>query len=270
MAATSWVPASWVCWGATSCPWLTPNTTWPTDLNRACELAPKAEANFLARARVHLAMRQFAKAQSDLDTALRLHPGLHEALAIRAAMRAASGDRTGAQVDLLALDAALPPSSHLREGMAQTYVDLELAPDALRQWELWTSTHRADAHLAQVLNNRCWLRARLNIELKLALEDCKAAVNQERDQAAYRDSLGWTYLRLNDAPAALKAFDAAIELKPRAFSLYGRALAQQRLGRADAARRDLTAARQLRAGIDDDVRNEGFPVADDAALPSAQ
>lgn len=240
------------------------------DLNRACELAPKSEANFLARARVHLAMRQFPKAQNDLDHALRLHPGLHEALAIRAALRAASGDRTGAQVDLLALDTALPPSSHLREGMAQVYVDLELVPDALRQWELWVNTHRADAHLATVLNSRCWLRARLNIDLKLALDDCKAAVSQERDQPAYRDSLGWTHLRLDDAKSAIKAFDAAIELKALPFSLYGRALAYQRQGNADAARRDLDAARKLSADIDDAVRKAGFPVAGDAPPASAR
>ena len=237
------------------------------DLNRACELAPKAEANFLARARVHLAMRQFAKAQGDLDEALRLHPALNEALAIRASMRVASGDRTGAQVDLLALDAALPPASHLREGMAQTYVELELVPDALRQWELWTSTHRDDVHLATVLNSRCWLRARLNLELKLALDDCKAAVSQERQEPAFRDSLGWTYLRLDDAKAAVKAFDAGIELKPTPFSLYGRALAQQRLGNADGAARDLAAARKLRQDIDAAVGKAGFPVAADAPKP---
>ena len=237
------------------------------DLNRACELAPQSAANLLARARVHLAMRQFAKAQQDLDEALRLQPALNEALALRASMRASAGDRTGAQVDLLALDSALPPSSHLREGMAEIYVELELVPDALRQWELWTSTHRADAHLAHVLNSRCWLRARLNLDLKLALDDCKEAVSQNRAEPAYRDSLGWTYLRLNDAKNAVKAFDAGIELKPVPFSLYGRALAQQRLGNAEGARRDLDAARKLRQDIDEAVRKAGFPVADDAVTP---
>ena len=234
------------------------------DLNRACELAPKSEANFLARARVYLAMRQFAKAQADLDTALGLHPGLHEALAIRASMRVATGDRSGALADLLALDNALPPSSELRAGMAHDYVELRLVPEALRQWELWMPSHRADVRLAHELNNRCWLRARLNLDLKLALDDCKEAVSRDRDESAYRDSLGWTYLRLDDAKNAVKAFDAAIELKPRPFSLYGRALAHQRLGNVDATRRDLAEARKLRQSIDDDVRKDGFPVADDA------
>lgn len=239
------------------------------DLDRACELAPKSEANFLARARVHLAMRDFAKARQDLDQALSLHPGLHEALAVRASLRVATGDREGALADLAALDAGLAPSAHLRERMAAIYVRLDRVPEALRQWELWVPTHRTDARLAGVLNSRCWLRAGLNRELKLALEDCKAAVAKDGDEPAYRDSLGWTYLRLDDASRAVDAFDAAIKLKPIAFAHYGRALAQQRLGKADAARRDLAAARQLEADIDAQVREEGFPVADDAPAPKA-
>jgi len=206
-------------------------------------------------------MKDGNQARLDLDRALSLNPGLHEALAVRASMRAANGDRDGTLADLAALDAGLPSSAHLREQMASLYVGLDLVPEALRQWELWVPTHRADARLARVLNERCWLRARLNRDLKLALEDCKAAVDKDRGEAAYHDSLGWTWLRLDDARRAVEAFDAAIKIKPGAFSHYGRALARQRLGEADAARRDLAAARQLDAGIDGRVGKEGFPVA---------
>lgn len=232
------------------------------DLDRACELAPQAEANFLARARVHLAQRNSGKARQDLDTALRLRPELHEALALRANLRAATGDREGAQADLQTLDTTLPPAAHLREAMASVYNRLQLVPEALRQWELWVPTHRSDARLAHVLNERCWLRTRLNVDLKLALDDCKSAVSRDGGEAAYRDSLGWTHLRLNDASAALKAFNAAIEIRPRAFSLYGRALAQQRLGDGPAAERDLAEARKLQPGIDEAVRKAGFSPAE--------
>ncbi|WP_457446579.1 aspartyl protease family protein [Roseateles sp. P5_E4] len=234
------------------------------DLNRACELEPLAEAHFLARARVHLSMRQFAKAQADLDEALRLHPALDEALALRAALRVSKGERDGALADLQALDAALPPSSHLRAGMADVYARLELVPAALRQWELWMPSHRSDSGMARVLNNRCWLRVRLALDLKLALDDCKESVSLDGGAVSARDSLGWAYLRLDDASRALKAFDAAIEIKPLPMALYGRALAQRRLGNEDAARRDLEAARKQRRHIDDEVRKQGLPVAEDA------
>lgn len=240
------------------------------DLDRACELAPTAHANFFARARVHLAMRAPAKAQQDIDRALTLNPALHEALALRASLRLGGRDRDGALADLAALDAALPPSAQLRDRMARIYADMALLPEALRQWELWVPTHRTDAHLADVLNARCWLRTRLNMDLKLALEDCKASVDQDRKSSANRDSLGWTYLRLDDARNAVKAFDAAIEIKPLALSLYGRALAQQRLGQADAARRDLGEARRLDAHVDARARHEGLPVAEDAPAAPAR
>ena len=43
-------------------------------------------------------------------------------------------DAAAAQSDLAALDQALPPSSHLREGMARDYAELSMAPQALQQW----------------------------------------------------------------------------------------------------------------------------------------
>jgi len=238
------------------------------DLDRACELEPLSELHFLARARVHLAMRQFAKAQVDLDEALRLHPALDEALAIRASLRTARGDREGALADLRTLDAALPPSSHLRAGMADSFVSLELVPEALRQWELWMPSHRTDTSLPEVLNKRCWLRVRLNQDVALAVDDCKQAVYLDGGSASYRDSLGWAYLRSDDAARAVKAFDAAIEIKPLPFSLYGRALAQQRLGKAEAAQRDLEAARKQRPRIDEEVKRQGLPVAADPPTTS--
>lgn len=231
------------------------------DLDRAVELAPTSAANLLARARVQLALKQPAKALPDLDAALRLQPGLHEALGLRAGLRVGLGERAAALADLQALDQALPPSSHLREAMAEAHVELEQPAEALRQWQLWLDTHESDAHRASVLNARCWLRARLNIELKQALEDCRQAVGLDREEAAFRDSLGWTQLRLGDMAAALKAFDAALQLKPVAFSHYGRALAHQHLGNAAAAARELAAARKLSADIDTQVARAGFPVA---------
>ena len=104
--------------------------------------------------------------------------------------------------------------------MAQLYAGFAQAAEALRQFDLWVSTHPKDARLASVLNGRCWMRARLNIDLPLALEDCTEAVDKDDGDASYRDSLGWTYLRLGDAAKAKKAFDGAIKLEASlSFSL---------------------------------------------------
>ena len=238
------------------------------DLNQACELAPQSAAHRFSRARVHLAMKQFGKARQDLDDSLRLQPGLHEALAIRAAMRVAGNEQGGALLDLFLLDTALSPSAHLRERMADLYAQLGQTRDALRQWELWLPTHRADAHLPKVLNSRCMLRTRLNLELEKALKDCEEAVDRDRGEPAYRDSLGWVQLRMNDPGSAIKAFDLAIDRKSIPSALYGRALAYQRLSNDYAAERDLRAARRLKPGIDAEVRKAGLPVIEDEPKPA--
>ncbi len=237
------------------------------DLNRACELAPGVADYFYARARVRLAMLQGGPALADLDEALRLDPALAEARMRRAVVRAELGDRPGAQADLTQLDAALPPSAPLRADMAALYASFDRAPEALRQFDLWVSTHQKDARLAGVLNSRCWLRARLNIDLPLALDDCKEAVHRDDGAAAYRDSLGWTYLRLGDAAKAKRVFDGAIKLEARPLSLYGRALAQLRLNDTASAERDLTAARKLKPLIDEEVLKQGFEFAEGVARP---
>jgi predicted aspartyl protease/Flp pilus assembly protein TadD len=241
------------------------------DLDRACALAPQAAWYFLARARVLVAMKQPTKALNDLDEALRLDPSLHDARAARASLRIGMGDRPGALADLQALDTALPPSSHLRAGMADVYALLDLAPEALHQWDLWMPSHRSDAKLASILNSRCWLRARLKLDLPHALDDCKEAVSKDGENAAFRDSLGWTYLQLDDPARAIKAFDGAIALRAASpWSYYGRGLAHRRLGDAEGAERDLRVARKLTPRIDDDVRKAGFDAAAGAvATPQA-
>ena len=228
------------------------------DLNRACELAPGVADYFYARARVHLAMRKNRLALADLDQALRLDPALAEARIRRAVLRSELGDRAGAQADLAQLDTTLLPSSHLRADMADLYAFFAQAHEALRQYDLWVSSHPNDARLAGVLNNRCWTRTRLNIDLPRALEDCKAAVDKDDGHAGYRDSLGWTYLRLGDAANAKRAFDGAIKLQALPISLYGRGLANVRLNDMAGGERDLVAARNLKPLIDEDVRKAGF------------
>ena len=238
------------------------------DLNRACELAPAVADYRDTRARLHLAMGQQAPALADLDEALRLDPALVEARSRRARVRATVGDRAGAQADLAQLDAALPPSSALRAGMAALYASFDQAPEALKQFDLWLNTHQDDARLASVLNGRCWMRARLNIDLPLALQDCKEAVDRDDGSAAHRDSLGWVYLRLGDAAKAKKAFDGAIRLEAQAHSLYGRGLAQRQLNDPASGERDLAAARKLNPLIVDELRKQGFEFVGRPELPA--
>ncbi len=236
------------------------------DLNRACELEPAVARHWHDRARAHLALRSAKEALADLDTALRLDPGLSEARALRAPLRHYSADRAGALADLQALDTSLPASSPLRSDMADGFSLLNLKDEALKQWALWIPTHRNDTRLAVVLNNRCWLRARLGLELEQALEDCQEAADLNESSGANRDSLGWIHLRLGNPLRARWAFDRSLELRPgSAWSHFGRALALRRLGQLPASEQDLVAARTIEALIDEQVRQEGFAALLDVA-----
>jgi len=238
------------------------------DLNRACELAPAMAECFASRANVHLALRDQRAALADLDRALTLAPSMAESRHLRARLLAAQDNRSGALADLGQLDAGLPPSHGLRADMGIQYAALGQTADALRQFDLWVGTHPQDARLASVLNERCWLRARRNLDLPLALRDCQQAVALDKDEASYQDSLGWTHLRLGDAARAKQAFDGAIRLKRLPFSLHGRGLALQQLGDAAAADADLAAARAAQPSIADDVRQAGFDTVGGPARPA--
>ncbi len=228
-------------------------------LNRAVELAPANPEYRLARARVLVRQRAAQAAQQDLDQALTLQPGLHDARLLRAQLHRAMGARELALADLRALDQALPAEAQERLGMADLFADFDQLPDALRQWTQWLASRDSDQDRLRVLNNRCWLRTRLNQELELALKDCQAAVAQDRKSASYWDSLGWLQLRRQDAAQALKAFDRAIEHNDKhAWSHYGRAVALRRLGDEAAAQTALAKARDLRATIETEIHKAGF------------
>lgn len=228
------------------------------DLDRACALKPEVATCYEARSRVHQAMKRPQLALADLDTALTLDPSLTQARLRRVPLRVMSGDRDGAKADLAALDAALPPSSNLRAAMAGYHARFDQVPEAMKQYELWIKSHPKDMELARVYNDRCWLRARMNVDVTMGLADCKEAVDLDDATPAYWDSLGWTYLRLGDASRARKAFDKALGQRSWDWPLYGRGLAQLRLNEAEKGRQDLEAARKLTSRIDEEVRRAGF------------
>ena len=190
-------------------------------------------------------------ATADDSQATNLYDGLMDARLRRASLQALLENRAAAEADLRLLDTQLPRSSDLRAGMGRLYDLLGQADSALKQYGDWLDTHPTDFGRAALLNNRCWLRARLDRELNLALADCERAVEVDREDAGAHDSLGWVWLRLGDAQAARRAFDKAIRLKPLASSYYGRAVASLRLSLPASGASDLADARRLDPGSGD-------------------
>lgn len=228
------------------------------DLNQACSLAPGVAEYRYLRAQVHVAMAQTTLAITDLDETLNLNPDHQEARGLRASIYTFLDNKIAAQTDFMLLDQTLPPTSHLRLSMANSHAQFNQYPEALKQFDLWIKNHPKDIQLADALNSRCWMRTRLNIDIPLAIEDCENAVNKDRDNASYYDSLGWAYLRSNDAEQAKKTFNKALKLETLAYSMYGRGLAKRQLNDKTGADKDLDEARKKEPKIDEKLQAEGL------------
>ena len=233
------------------------------DLNRAIALKPENTDYLLMRAVTHAALNHREDALADADQALRQKPDFSEARMFRSALRVEQ-DRGATLADVSELDRSLAPSAPFRAVLGAIYAHYDMTPDALRQWDLWIASHPDDLALAATLNNRCWLRMRKNLELPLALQDCKRSIDKDGKNSNSRDSMGWLQLRLGDTAQARQAFDAALALNPTAAaSLYGRGVTWMRLGDGSAAQRDLDAARKIEPRIAARLRQDGLPLPED-------
>ena len=108
-------------------------------------------------------------------------------------------------------------------------------------------------------NNRCWLRAKANRDLPLALADCDAGVGLAPNNAESLDSRGFLYLRLGRFDEAIADYDAALKINPRlAGGLYGRGLAKRKKGDQAGGDADVAAARAIQADIADEYAKYGM------------
>jgi tetratricopeptide (TPR) repeat protein len=229
------------------------------DLNQACELEPTSAGLFAQRGAIQEALKRPAKALEDFDKAIELDPTQVDARFQRALLHSRAKNRDGAEADLGVLDKTLAPQAQMRLAMANLYLNLEQPAAALIQLNQWLPAHPREARREVALNNRCWIRVRLGIELNEAVADCNDAVDGDSKNAAYLDSRGWLFLRLGNYPKALADFDRSIELRPKgAWSLYGRGLTKARLGDAAQGEADLAAARTLQPDIGLAVAHAGL------------
>lgn len=233
------------------------------DANRAIDLKTDEPALFMLRAFIQHEQGNPLPALQDTTEALRLRPDLPEARVFRARLRSYLGDHSGAADDIARAVPLIPPEAELRVELARYYDYYDQPTEAVRQWELWLTHRPGDADQRVGLNERCWLRARRGMEMPLALHDCQHAAALPGSTPAPFDSLGWTQLRIGDLAAAKAAFDAALGMKAdHVWSLYGRGLTALKAGDAQAAERDLRAARLLKSTIGTEVRQAGFEVPD--------
>ncbi|HEX4695971.1 tetratricopeptide repeat protein [Sphingomonas sp.] len=98
---------------------------------------------------------------------------------------------------------------------------------------------------AAALNEACWARAWLKVELDAALAQCDKSIAGSR-QAATFDSRGLVRLQRGEWDKAAADYGDAVALRPTmASSLYGRGIARKRLGDLAGSKADIAAATML-------------------------
>lgn len=184
------------------------------DFGRALRVNPRNTLALYQRGELHEMRGAYQAALRDFDLALAIDPNMQEALMAREA--ALDGQQQTAASQLAQLDELLA----------------------------------ADPTNAELLNNRCWLRAINNENLDLALADCNAALLSEPSFAAAMDSRGLVQLKRGAYAASIADYEAALATDPgRGHYLFGRGLARIRSGLVAEGRADLAAAERAEPGV---------------------
>lgn len=218
--------------------------------------AERRAAALLERGKLRIENGQHGRAAADFGRALRLNPNFADALIERGVLHAERGAFDSALRDF---DAALSLSPGHPRALEQRNIAMSGRTDAYAQQIAQLSAALMRNPLdAELLNNRCWIRAVAGRDLELALADCNAAVLRRADFAAALDSRGLVQLKRGAYAEALADYEAALQLEPQnGHFLYGRGLARRSLGMATEAAEDFAAAESAEPGIAEQYRTYG-------------
>ena len=93
---------------------------------------------------------------------------------------------------------------------------LAIASDALNYWNESDSLYRglieSDTNDVQALNNYSYSLVERNIQLNKALAMAKKAIELEPNNAAYLDTIGWIYYKMDNVEKALSFIRKSVEL----------------------------------------------------------
>ncbi len=231
-------------------------------LNRACSADPRSADAFAARASYFDFAIENEKALADYSTALRLDPSGTEVRFGRAYLvfnhQMEGKARELAAHDLAILDREVSPGSQRRQVMASMYSALDMPRQQIVQLDKWMALH-GENEWGSSLADRCWARVLLNTELRQALSDCDKVVALAPDGSPANEYRGWLWLRLGEPAKALSDFDRAYAKDGNAhLALYGRAVAHERLGQAEAAAADFAKVRRTFPYVDSEAAKKGL------------
>lgn len=232
---------------------------------------------YFNRSTLHNELKQYTAAQSDIDAALKAWPDISRSLVARAEQYNYAHLFDLALTDLTKAQPTTADNPQLYFNLATTYLfrhefalaranvqkAIELQPEGpnarllLAEIEIVAGDDEAaiaaaDASvalgdMARSYAWRCMIRTIANRDLAgMALPDCNMAVQIEPTYPDGLNARGMLNERLGRHKEAIADFDAAMMLTGRdALPIYGRALAEKKLGMKDRAETDFAYAKHL-------------------------
>lgn len=199
---------------------------------RLIEAGLDLSASYFRRGMAENRLRRFEAAIADYDRAIAIEPGNPEFFNARGDAWNNRGDHARAVLD-------------------------------------YDATLRLNPRAAETLDNRCWAKAAWLHDPTGAVSDCEAALRLRPQHGNTLENIGFAYLQLGRLSDAVRAYSSALAENPsRPDSLFGRAIAEERLGRADEARADFARARRLNPRVDDEYRGYGIVAGIKAKMPA--
>jgi len=249
------------------------------------------EANrYAARGMFYESSYQWKEALADFDKAVSIDASSTNLLR-RADLLRILGDKTKAAADYRAVLAQDPSSKPALANLGELQVDAGQKSAALEaintqvdnsgedkpEWlsmkaNILARAKDSDGALAALdeaiaakpgtpllLNERCWLKGTLNVQLDTALKDCTQSIELSSYNFAALDSRALVYIRLHRLPEALADLNAALDLNPTIpGSLYLRGLIERSNGDRQRAEQDLADARMISPQIEQEYARWGL------------
>lgn len=226
------------------------------DLDKAIAIEPSANLYFW-RARTRLMLRDDKGALADIDAGLALDPGSTEGLGQRATLQFRAGKRDEALAALAErIEAGGSEKVNFVTTQGSLLAEAGRSDEAIAALDTAIKVNPGNSNL---LNERCWLKATLNVTLDTALKDCTKGIELAENPASIYDSRAMVYYRMGRMEDAIADLDAALDLSPgQGASLYLRGVIRKHLGDAKGSGDDLGAARMMSTRIDEDYARYGI------------
>lgn len=217
-----------------------------TELDRSLTLGPTSAAYVLKTMQSQSGSHDNILA--DFDKAIAVGGGEARVYRWRARTRRAWGETDLALADVAKALTYAPGNFGLRQLRGEINSDAGRYDLALAEFDALIALQPGWPDL---VNDRCWTRAKAGVDLQKALADCNTVVSWEPDRPEALDSRGLVKLRLYDVSGAIADYDAALKQDSElTTSLFGRGVAKHRIGDKAGGDADIGRARTLDPQID--------------------